>query len=273
MKSLPDILYSPVWLNSELQRGQNLFYKNWYDRGIRNVLDIIDINGEFYNFVDLKNAYGIRGTFLDYQILINQLPNDWKTIIYNNREICKNSKYDIVCSSHIKILLSDKKGSRSIYDVFIKNTPLEYQNRWARDLGVIQATEWENINATSKEITEVKLKDFQFKINNKILVTKSFLHKIKLIDNNSCSLCSEYPETIRHLFFECEKAKQFWNSFNDFYIPMLILKLIFLTKKWFYSLGIKTILYLITFWLLLSIIFTNLSLPAEILAFWGLKQT
>ena len=114
VKSLPDILYSPVWLNSELQRGQNLFYKNWYDRGIRNVLDII----EFYNFVDLKNAYGIRGTFLDYQILINQLPNDWKTIINNNREICKNSKYDIVCSSHIKILLSDKKGSRSIYDVF-----------------------------------------------------------------------------------------------------------------------------------------------------------
>ena len=83
-------------------------------------------------------------------------------------------------------------------------------------MGDIQVKEWENINATLKEITEVKLKDFQFKINNKILVTKSFLHKINLIDNNRCSLCSEYPETIRHLFFECEKAKQFWNSFNDF---------------------------------------------------------
>ena len=60
-----------------------------------------------------------------------------------------------------------------------------------------------------------RLKDFQFKINNKILVTKSFLHKIKIIVNNTCSLCREYPETIKHLFFECEKAKQFWNLFKE----------------------------------------------------------
>ena len=52
-------------------------------------------------------------------------------------------------------------------------------------------------------------------INNKILVTKSFLHRINLIDNNTCSLCTEYPGTIKHLFFECEKVKQFWNLFKE----------------------------------------------------------
>ena len=57
----------------------------------------------------------------------------------------------------------------------------------------------------------MKLKDFQFKI----LVTKSFLHKINKIDNNICSLCGEYPETLIHLFFECEKAKQFWTLFKE----------------------------------------------------------
>ena len=25
----------------------------------------------------------------------------------------------------------------------------------------------------------------------------------------------EYPETIKHLFFECEKVKQFWNLFKE----------------------------------------------------------
>ena len=36
-----------------------------------------------------------------------------------------------------------------------------------------------------------------------------------MIDNNTCSLCTEYPETIKHLFFECEKVKQFWNLFKE----------------------------------------------------------
>ena len=214
-ENLSDILYSPVWFNSELQRGQSLFYKNWYDKGIRNILDIINVNGEFYNFVDLKNTFGIRGTFLSYRALINRIPNDWKTKINNSKEMCGELKYNIVRPNPIKILLHDKKGSRKIYDIFIQNIRRDIQSRWARDLGIIQKDDWENINSTLKEFSEMKLKDFQFKINNKILVTKSFLHKINIIDNNICSLCREYPETIKHLFFECEKAKQFWNLFKE----------------------------------------------------------
>ena len=214
-ESLSDILYSPVWFNSELQGGQNIFYKNWYDKGIRNILDIINVQGEFYNFADLKNAYGIRGTFLNFQAIINRIPNDWKNKINNNKEICRDFKYNIVQANPINILLRDKKGSRRIYDIFIKNIRQDVQIRWSRDLGIIQREDWININSTIKEFSEVKLKDFQFKINNKILVTKSFLHRINLIDNNTCSLCMEYPETIKHLFFECEKVKQFRNLFKE----------------------------------------------------------
>ena len=86
---MSDILYSSVLFNSELQGGQNLFYKNRYDKGIRNILDFINVQGEFYNFADLKNAYGIRGTFLSFQAIINRIPNDWKNIINNNKEICR----------------------------------------------------------------------------------------------------------------------------------------------------------------------------------------
>ena len=214
-ESLSDILYSPVWFNSELQGGQNLLYKNWYDKGIRSILDIVNVQGEFYNFADFKNAYGIRGTFLNFQAIINRIPNDWKNIINNNKEICREFKYNIVQANPINILLRDKKGSRRIYDIFIKNIRHDVQIRWSRDLGIIQREDWININSTIKEFSEVKLKDFQFKINNKILVTKSFLHRINLIDNNTCSLWTEYPETIKHLFFECEKVKQFWNLFKE----------------------------------------------------------
>ena len=54
------------------------------------------------------------------------------------------------------------------------------------------------------------MKDFQYKVANKILVTKSFLHRINKVDNNICEYCNLQPETIYHLFIEC--VKRFWNE-------------------------------------------------------------
>ena len=93
-------------------------------------MDIINVHGEFYNFADLKNAYGIRGTFLNFLAIINRIPNDWKNIINNNKEICREFKYNIVQANPINILLRDKKGSRRIYDIFIKNIRHDVQIRW-----------------------------------------------------------------------------------------------------------------------------------------------
>ena len=72
-------------------------------------MDIINVQGEFYNFANLKNAYGIRGTFSNFQAIINRIPNDWKNIINNNKEICREFKYNIVQANPINILLRDKK--------------------------------------------------------------------------------------------------------------------------------------------------------------------
>ena len=72
-------------------------------------MDIINVHGEFYNFADLKNAYGVRGTFLNFQAIINRIPNDWKNIINNNKEICREFKYNIVQANLINTLLRDKK--------------------------------------------------------------------------------------------------------------------------------------------------------------------
>ena len=65
-----------------------------------------------------------------------------------------------------------------------------------------------------KYINEIKLRDFQFKINNKILVTNSFLYKINKIDNYLCSYCQKETESILYLLFGCDVVKEFWGSFK-----------------------------------------------------------
>ena len=78
--------------------------------------------------------------------------------------------------------------------------------KWENKLGDIDQEEWNSYNALLKELKEVKLQEFQFKINNYILVTKSFLFRINKLDNDRCFFCDIESETIPHIFIHCEKV-------------------------------------------------------------------
>ena len=96
-------------------------------------------------------------------------------------------------------------------------------NRWGNQFENINDEEWKLYNSSIKDIKEVEQADFQYKIHNKILVTNSFLFKIKKINNNGCSYFNEHGETIEHLFLNCSKVKDFWNSLQDWLSNSLII--------------------------------------------------
>ena len=56
-----------------------------------------------------------------------------------------------------------------------------------------------------ENIKEVMLKDVQFKINNHILETRTFLFKINNTDNDRRSLCNREVKTTTRLFCHCSK--------------------------------------------------------------------
>ena len=114
----------------------------------------------------------------------------------------------------MQYLLKEKKGCRTFYDQLIQVDQIIRQEKWINEMGYINDQEWNRYNTNINNLSEVILKDFQFKINNKILVTKTFLHKIRKVEDNLCSYCKREPETILHLFVECDKVKEFWQSLH-----------------------------------------------------------
>ena len=56
------------------------------------------------------------------------------------------------------------------------------------------------------------IKMFNNNITASIIGTKQYLHKIHYTDSSLCSLCSNDPETMVHLFLECEISKIFWEN-------------------------------------------------------------
>jgi hypothetical protein len=49
------------------------------------------------------------------------------------------------------------------------------------------------------------------------IATNSFLHKLKLIENDLCSSCKSERETISHIFYDCVHTKAFWADFVKWY--------------------------------------------------------
>ena len=99
-------------------------------------------------------------------------------------------------------------------DVEHFTTNLYKQDKWMNEMGYINDQEWNMYNTTINNLKEFTLKDIQFKLNNKIFVTKTFLHKIRKVEDNLCSYCKREPETILHLFVEYDKVKEFWHSLH-----------------------------------------------------------
>ena len=102
--------------------------------GIRVINDLISEEGIFYSFEQLKANYNIRGTFLDYQHVLNNISQVWKDQINMNRVFIVETKQNVVCNIYLQYLIKSKKGSRIFYDILVRvNEYIHKQNgkrRW-----------------------------------------------------------------------------------------------------------------------------------------------
>ena len=90
---------------------------NWYSKGIKTIGAILDDNCIFYTFDRLKEIYRVRGTFLNYENILQKIPNQWENIKNENRVFIYQKRYNITCNVFVAYLLKDKKGSRRFYDI------------------------------------------------------------------------------------------------------------------------------------------------------------
>ena len=67
-------------------------------------------------------------------------------------------------------------------------------------------------NANFKCTIETQLRSFYLKMFHQAICTNQFLHKIGRNDSPYCYFCKKFPETLFHLFCECEKVTPLWDD-------------------------------------------------------------
>ncbi len=120
--------------------------------------------------------------------------------------------------------------SKSIYKSIINSIYVPLQlNKWVPILNVGDTPDICKQAIINKilNISEIKIKEFNFKMLHYTLVCKNYLSKFKQDIDKNCEVCKE-PDRIEHLIFYCSLANQIWKKVeiivaNKIYLKDIVL--------------------------------------------------
>ena len=73
--------------------------------------------------------------------------------------------------------------------------------------------DWKKIYILSFKTTQsTKLREFQYKVLNRIVYTNYLLHKIGKASSPLCYFCQSEIETLEQMFFDCRHVNNFWKD-------------------------------------------------------------
>ena len=126
--------------------------------------------------------------------MINPLPDSPAILISNNL---------------VPILVA---SSKQIYRLFLekKQTTPTAKVKLAAKYSNIDIN-WKSVYSLSFRTTlESKLREFQFKILNRIVFTNEKLFRFGMADSPSCAFCQTEVESVEHLLSSCRVSSSFW---------------------------------------------------------------
>ena len=151
----------------------------------------------------LSKIWLLNLTFL--LVIEGSITHWWMAFIWTGFRTPRTFKKmsDKICSS----LVSEKKVPKHVYSILTNQASVEVENKWIDCLDVVNEVEWNYIHSANFKCTiETQMRSFYFKLFHKAICTNQFLHRIGRSNSPNFYFCNNLPETILHLFCECEKV-------------------------------------------------------------------
>ena len=217
-----EIANQVIWNNQFICiDAKSTYNSRLVDLGIIRIGDLYDTRGEFKaNKEPLYSTLSPVEHFLLFS-LFNAFPQEWRKILKTNKNSI-SSKTHILIQTDFNLRIEGKKinlqnlQSKSLYDSFVSKISCiptaqkKYNEAFSTHTFQL---DWEKIYLLPFKTTlDTKLREFQYKILNRILYTNKMLFKFKKIDSPLCDFCEKELETIEHLFFYCTKVCTFWGD-------------------------------------------------------------
>ena len=112
------ILKSPIYYHHQIKvGGSHIYFKLWFDKGIKYINDLVNENGEFYHYNEYSMNTGINTNFLQYNGLINAIKQFLKT---KNIKITHKEPSPFI-PTNVMPVMKNNKGSKDMYSILNSN--------------------------------------------------------------------------------------------------------------------------------------------------------
>ena len=98
--------------------------RSWNRRRLVNIKDLLGEDGNIASFEEIKLKFRIEGTMLNYQGLVESLPQEWK------RRQGINKEPDPVIHPNTQEVLKQKKWIRQLYRMLLHKSYSGHHNSW-----------------------------------------------------------------------------------------------------------------------------------------------
>ena len=178
-------------------------WKDMYNKGLKYVYQLYK-DKKLKTPEEVKEEFGLN--FMRYNSIITAIPENWKLYFQGTSSM----QFLPIPPHNYDRLQTVNNISSKIYRYI--NGDIQYINgklqKWNQEVNMEM---WDDIFKYGKahkdlySLTNIpKYRSFQYRLLQRGLITNIQLNKWSLIDNNLCTFCKRYKETVTHLICECE---------------------------------------------------------------------
>ena len=171
-----------------------IFYKEWFQKGIFLIQDLLHENGQLLTFQEFIQRYDVECNFLKYRQLVSAIPkrlfDKEKEKQVDKRAFHAENAFQLSPNTTIDL---HKMKNKDYYWLLINKDDVEIKARpkWARDLQAVDLNLDTFFNRVKNVCKNNKLKEFYFKLLHRIVVTKKELSFYGMESDMLCLLCQD----------------------------------------------------------------------------------
>lgn len=211
-----------IWNNKSITiEKRPIFWKRWYDKGIKYVGDLLDADSNFLDANDLNQIYGLKTNFLEVLQIRQAMPYEWRRLVHDTHSK-PNMVPPITVFSKKQGMCLDLRSLKSkdiywiLFDTHFESIKPRCIEKWS-DYIQPDEKQWEKIFASPfQACKETDLQSFQYRILHRVIQCNHWLYNIRVLDSPLCKKCNT-DDTVMHYFIECDKLQNFWASFANWW--------------------------------------------------------
>jgi hypothetical protein len=202
-----------LWLNKNIKiNKKEVLFKDWYDKGIIMVHDILDDRGNVKSAQEMSREFGLEVKVMDLNSLVSAIPQNWKRCVQTMRipKEAISNREQLYLSCNKRILALGITTNKDIYWELVTRKQVKpiAAHKWCTEFNIPE-DDWLCVFNTYANLKDTKLKAFQFKILNNLIPCNQYLRRIGRSETDTCPSCNEIDD-IRHYLIECQETQPIW---------------------------------------------------------------